>query len=31
MTSCHTGAAPLTPLTSCMGSPEKLPTQTPTV
>src|SRR5690349_7610524 len=31
MTSRQTGAAPLVPLTSCIGSPEKLPTQTPTV
>ena len=31
MTSSQTGAAPVTPLTSCIGSPEKLPTQTPTV
>ena len=31
MTSCHTGAAPETPETSHIGSPEKLPTHTPTV
>ena len=31
ITSSHTGAAPVTPLTSCMGAPEALPTQTPTV
>ena len=31
MTSAQIGAAPVTPLTSCIGSPEKLPTQTPTV
>ena len=30
-TSASTGAAPLTPLTPCMGSPLALPTQTPTV
>ena len=27
----HTGAAPVTPETSCMRSPLKLPTHTPTV
>ena len=27
----QTGAAPLVPLTSCMGAPLALPTQTPTV
>src|SRR4029077_8334481 len=31
ITSSHTGAAPVTPLTSCMGAPEKFPTHTPTV
>src|SRR6185312_7985403 len=31
MISCHTGAAPVTPLTSCIASPSKLPTHTPTV
>src|SRR5262249_47587766 len=30
MTSTHTGAAPVTPLTLRIGSPEKLPTHTPT-
>ena len=28
---CHTGAAPLTPLTPCIGSPPALPTHTPIV
>jgi hypothetical protein len=28
---CHTGAAPLTPLTRCIASPPALPTQTPTL
>src|SRR5262245_56938383 len=31
MISSQAGAAPLTPLTSCIASPEKFPTQTPTV
>ena len=31
MISRHTGAAPSTPDTSCIGAPEKLPTHTPTV
>jgi len=31
ITSTHTGAAPLIPLTFHMGSPEKFPTHTPTV
>src|SRR5208283_5174761 len=31
MTSFQIGAAPVTPLTSHIGEPEKLPTQTPTV
>jgi len=31
MISRHTGAAPLTPLTPCIGAPLALPTQTPTV
>ena len=31
ITSSQTGAAPVTPLTSHMGSPVKLPTHTPTV
>ena len=31
MTSCMMGAAPVTPETSRMGAPLKLPTQTPTV
>ena len=31
MSSAHTGAAPVTPLTSCMESPSKLPTHTATV
>ena len=31
ITSSQIGAAPVTPLTSCIGAPEKLPTQTPTV
>ena len=31
MNSSHTGAAPVTPETSCIGRPSKLPTQTPVV
>lgn len=31
MTSSQIGAAPVMPLTLCIGSPERLPTQTPTV
>jgi hypothetical protein len=31
MMSRHAGAAPLTPLTSCIESPSKLPTHTATV
>jgi hypothetical protein len=31
ITAAQTGAAPLVPLTSCMGAPLALPTHTPTV